>query len=134
MIKNTWRSHKVVLVLFLDIEGAFPNAVTALLLHNMHMRSIPSDLIYLTEQVLTKHFTQLKFDRYVSDWFPVTNSIGQGDPLSMILYIIYSSDLIDVAKPCQGRETLKELTLAFVDDTAFIAIAKLRMPTALLQI
>ncbi|KAG2068970.1 hypothetical protein BDR04DRAFT_936324, partial [Suillus decipiens] len=88
------------------------------------MHSIPSDLIYLIEQVLMEHFTQLKFDRYVSDWFPVTNSIRQGDPLSMILYIIYSSGLVDVAKPRQGRETLKELTLAFIDDTAFIAIAK----------
>lgn len=28
-IKNAWRSHKVVSALFLDIEGAFPNAVTS---------------------------------------------------------------------------------------------------------
>ncbi|KAG2038078.1 hypothetical protein BDR03DRAFT_862702, partial [Suillus americanus] len=59
-----------------------------------------------------------------SDWFPVSNGIGQGDPLSMIPYIIYSSDLVDVASPRRGREALKELTLAFVDDTAFIAIGK----------
>jgi hypothetical protein len=91
--------------LFLDIEGAFQNAVTAQLLHNMCMHHIPGNLINLIEQV-------------------VTNGIRQGDPLPMILYIIYSSGLVDVAKPCQGRETLKELMLAFVDDMAFIAVAR----------
>jgi len=40
----------------------------------------------------------------------------------MILYIIYNSDLVDVAKPRVGKGALKELTLAFVDNAAFIAI------------
>ncbi|KAG2063299.1 hypothetical protein BDR04DRAFT_973416, partial [Suillus decipiens] len=66
----------------------------------------------------------LKFNGYTSEWFPVTNGIGQGDPLSIILYIIYSSDPVNIARPCQGHEALKELTLAFIDDTAFIAIGK----------
>ncbi|OJA18739.1 hypothetical protein AZE42_12536 [Rhizopogon vesiculosus] len=123
-IKNAWRSHKVASVLFLDIEGAFPNAVTKRLLHNMRMRRIPDNIVKFTEKLLTNRQTQLRFDGYLSDWFSVTNGIGQGDPLSMILYIIYSSDLVDVARPRQRRECLKELTLAFVDDTAFIAIAK----------
>jgi hypothetical protein len=35
-VKDAWRSRKVASALFLDIEGAFPNAVTNRLLHNMH--------------------------------------------------------------------------------------------------
>lgn len=42
----------------------------------------------------------------------------------MILYIIYSLNLVDTTRVQQGNEALKELTLAFVDDTAFIAIGK----------
>jgi hypothetical protein len=34
-IKDAWRKKKVVLVLFLDIEGTFPNAVNEKLLCNM---------------------------------------------------------------------------------------------------
>jgi len=49
--------------------------------------------------------TKLHFDDYVSEWFDITNGIGQGDPLSMILYIIYDSDLVEIAK---GKQ---ELTL-----------------------
>lgn len=123
-IKNAWRNHKVASVLFLDIEGAFPNAVTKRLIHNMRMRRIPGELIAFTERLLTHRQTQLKFDGFTSDWIPINNGIGQGDPLSMILYIIYSSDLVDVARTRRGNEALKELTLAFVDDTAFIAIGK----------
>lgn len=88
---------KITSVLFLDIEGAFPNAVTDRLLHNMKKQRLPTAMINFTEQVLTGQQTCLIFDDFKSDWFPVTNSIGQGNPLSMILYIIYNADLIDVA-------------------------------------
>jgi len=37
-IKEAWRKGKVVSILFLDIEGAFPNAVMDQLLHNMKIR------------------------------------------------------------------------------------------------
>lgn len=90
----------------------------------MRKRRLPRELVEFTERLLTGRKMQLRFDRYTSDWIPINNRIGQGDPLSMILYIIYNSDLVDVAKARKGREVLKELTLAFVDDTAFIAIAK----------
>lgn len=123
-VKNAWRTGKVASALFLDIEGAFPNAVTKCLLHNMRMRRIPGELINFIEQLLMNRQTQLRFDGFISDWIPINNGIGQGDPLSMILYVIYSSDLVDIAKARHRRSTLKELTLAFVDNTAFIAIGK----------
>ncbi|KIK37465.1 hypothetical protein CY34DRAFT_45969, partial [Suillus luteus UH-Slu-Lm8-n1] len=90
----------------------------------MRARRLPLALVDFTEQVLTGRKTQLHFDGYTSDWIDINNGIGQGDPLSMILYIIYSADLVDIAKPRRGRESLTELTLAFVDDTALVAIGK----------
>jgi hypothetical protein len=116
-VKNAWRSHKTVSALFLDIEGTFPNAVTERLLHNMRKRKIPESLVQFTERVLANRKTRLIFDGHTSDWIPITNRIGQGDPLSMVIYIIYNADLVDVS---QGHPN--ELTLAFVDNTAFIAI------------
>jgi len=44
----------------------------------------------------------------------------------MILYIIYNSDLVEIAK---GKQ---ELTLAFVDNTAFLAIRKTFQETKIL--
>ena len=120
-IKNAWRSHKVVSVLFPNIEGAFPNAVTDRLLHNMRSRHIPESIIAFMQRALTNRHMKLKFNRYLfQEWIPINNGIGQGDPLSMILYIIYNADLLVVPK---GRECTKK-TQAFVDDTMLLAISK----------
>ena len=118
-VKNAWCTHKIASALFLNIEGSFPNAVTERLLHNMQRRKIPDSLVNFTEQVLLNRKTKLMFDGHKSDWIPITNGIGQGDPLSMIIYIIYNADLIDIA---QGHPN--KLTLAFIDNTIFIATGK----------
>ncbi|KAF9225975.1 hypothetical protein BS17DRAFT_642883, partial [Gyrodon lividus] len=52
----------------LDIEGAFPNAVTNRLLHNMKKMRIPSLLIDFTEHVLKGRRTKLSLDGYLSEW------------------------------------------------------------------
>ena len=122
-IKDAWRSNRVASALFLDIEGAFPNAVTTQLLHNMRKRQLPLEIVKFTESMLNNRKTRLKFDDFTSEWFPVTNGIGQGDPLSMICYLIYNSDLVEVAKGRIGNRR-EEIALAFVDDTAFVAVAK----------
>ena len=118
-VRNAWRQGKVASALFLDIEGAFPNTVTDRLLHNMKCRRLPPEIVNYTKQLLSDRKTRLHFDDFISDWFNITNGIGQGDPLSMILYIIYDSDLVDIARKSKG-----ELTLAFVDDTVLITMAK----------
>ena len=84
-------------MLFLDIEGAFPHAVTARLLHNLRKHRIPELYVRFVSNMLTGHKTRLKFDDFMSDWFKLDNSIGQGDPLSMILYVFYNTDMLDVA-------------------------------------
>ena len=117
-IKNAWRAGKIISALFLDIEGAFPNTVTDCFLHNMHKCKIPSTLINFTEQALCGHRTKLSFNSFLSDWIPITNSIGQGNPFSMILYIIYNSDLVEVPKD------KNKAALTFVDDTTLLAIGK----------
>ena len=40
-IKAAWRRKHVALVLFLDVEGAFPNVVKEWLLHNLHKDGYP---------------------------------------------------------------------------------------------
>jgi len=45
----------------------------------------------------------------------IDNGIGQGDPLSMILYIIYNADLIKIA---EGNQ---EESLGYIDDAKVIA-------------
>jgi ribonuclease HI len=118
-IKEAWRNGQVASVLFLDVEGAFPNAVTDRLLHNLRRRKIPITYTNFITQLLTNRRTRLKFDDYTSDVTNITNGIGQGDPLSMLLYIIYNADLLEIT----GDEN-SECAIGYVDDVALIAVGQ----------
>jgi hypothetical protein len=89
-ICTAWRENRVASVLFLDVEGAFPNAVTTRLIHNLKKRRIPTAIVRYVKLLLMDRKTRLKFDDYVSETINITNGIGQGDPLSMLLYILYN--------------------------------------------
>jgi hypothetical protein len=114
-IKDAWHKKKVMSVLFLDIEGAFPNAVNEKLLQNMRRRRVPTKLIQFTENLLCNRTTKLKFDDYTSEDIHINNGIGQGDPLSMVLYQYYNADLLDI--PNNSNKS----AMAYVDDTILIA-------------
>ena len=57
----------------------------------------------------TKHW-----DGFVSHCM-VTNGIGQGNSLSMLLYILYNSDLLDIL-----NNPLTEFIIGYVDDIATV--------------
>lgn len=114
-IKNVWRQHRVTVMLFLDIEGVFPNAVNDRLIHNMRKRRVPEEYIMFVERMLQNCCTKLKFDDYESEWVAIDNGIGQGDPLSMILYLYYNTDLLDTAT------TKNQTAVTFVDDANLYA-------------
>ena len=117
-IKSAWRKGKVVSVLFLNVEGAFPNAVTDRLIHNLRKWRIPEIHVEFIHNLLQGRRTKLKFDDFVSALIFIFNGIGQGDPLSMILYILYNADLLELAR------TPEEDSLGFVDDALGLAIGK----------
>jgi len=118
-IKEAWRKDMVASVLFLDVEGAFPNAVTDRLIHNLRKRRIPTIYINFVRQLLSNRRTRLKFDDYTSEAINILNGIGQGDPLSMLLYILYNADLLQII----GDENYED-SLGFVDDIALIAVGR----------
>ena len=113
-IKKEWRKGNVVSVLFLDIEGAFPNADNERLIANLTKRKIPPVLITFIANMLKDRSTVLKFDGFTSDTITLNNGIGQGDPLSMALYQFYNADILDIP---EGKH---EEAMAYVDDTILI--------------
>ena len=115
-IKAAWENNKVASVLFLDVEGAFPNAVTSRLIHNLKKRRIPEIFVRFIIQLLANRRTKIKFDDYISEAINIINGIGQGDPLSMLLYIIYNADLLEIIE-----DELTEDAIGYVDDIAIIA-------------
>jgi hypothetical protein len=109
---------KVTSVLFLDIEGAFPNANPERLVHNLRKRQVPLHYINFVHNMLKERVTTLRFDGYTMERIPIDNGIGQGDPLSMVMYQYYNADLIDIPKHPD------EDAVAYVDDAFMLASGK----------
>jgi len=61
---------------------------------------------------------KLKFDDFISETIWIDNGIGQEDPLSMILYILYNADLLEIAS------SPEEESLGYVDDAMVMAEAE----------
>jgi Reverse transcriptase (RNA-dependent DNA polymerase) len=117
-IKGVWQKGRVVLVLFLDIEGAFPNADNNQLVYNLRARKVPKKIITFVANMLKDRSTTLYFDNHISNPIELNNDIGQGDPLSMALYQFYNTDLVEITNTEKG-----EFAAAYVDDAIISALA-----------
>jgi hypothetical protein len=84
---------KVITIIFLDIANTFPNAVTDHLLYNMEKLGYPMEIVDFYKTLLSDCSTHLKFDDFISSVMEIDNGISQGEPGSMILYLIYSKGL-----------------------------------------
>ena len=107
----------MVSVLFLNIEGAFPNAVNKKLLENMERQKVPTKIVKFINNMLKGRATCLKFDDHELEPISLDNGIGQGDPLSMIFYQYYNADLLDIPN------LPNEMAAAYVDDAILVAMA-----------
>jgi ribonuclease HI len=115
-IRDAWSRDKMVGVLYLDVEAAFPNAVPAQLIHNLKKRQVPTKLVRFIERILVGRQTKLRFDDFESAPFALDNGIDQGCPLSLALYLFYNGDFLDIPRDSNEDGTL------FVDDSKVIVI------------
>lgn len=113
-IKGAWIGGKVTSMLFLDIEGTFPNMDNASLVKNLIKRRIPKDIFTFIANMLKDRATVLKFHGYTLDTITLNNGIGQGDLLSMAIYQFYNADLLDIL------EIKDEAAIAYVNDAIIV--------------
>jgi hypothetical protein len=66
---DSWAKRKTVGLLFLDIEGALPNATHDRLIHNLRKQRVPTKLVQYVKAMLTGCHTKLHFDNYESKDF-----------------------------------------------------------------
>ena len=105
-------------VLFLDISQALSSISHERLLHNLRKRQVPAPIVAWCESFLTNRTTTLSFDDFTSPPLHASSGISQGSPLSPILYLFYSADLLEIIDSTD-RDLLSG---GFVDDT-MIAVA-----------
>ena len=117
--KRAWRRKREVVILFLDIKGAFPNVAIPVLVHDMRCMGFhPKYTDWITNRT-TDRETILAFDNYVSQPFEVKHGLDQGCNLSPFLYNCYSAGQM---KALDNRTD--ELGNTFADDGVCAASAE----------
>lgn len=115
-IKDAWCHKKKVVVLFLDVKGAFLNMVPEVLAHNMQERGVPKEVVKWFGVKLSGRKTVITFDNYTSATIPVESGLDQGCNMLGICYNFYNASQIEGAREKDG-----ELATSFVDDTVIAA-------------
>jgi hypothetical protein len=109
--KQAWRRKKEVVLLLLDIKGAFPNVSIPVLTHDMrNMGFHPTYTRWITNKLTNRH-TVLAFDNFVFPPFEVKHGLDQGCSLSPFLYNCYSVDQMKALGKKKG-----ELGNLYADD------------------
>src|SRR6202142_490889 len=111
MIKDAWLKGLVVSVLFLDVKGAFLSVDIKRLVHNLRERGIPQENTEWMLRRLEGRKTRLSFDDFKSKFFEIEGGLDQGDPLSVITYLLYNACFLECLRAEQG-----ERGMLFIDD------------------
>src|SRR5271163_880369 len=122
--KRAWRRKQEVVILFLDIKGAFPNVAVPVLVHDMRRMGFhPKYTEWITNKT-TDRETVLAFDDYMSQPFEVKHGLDQGCNLSPFLYNCYSADQM---KALNGKGN--KLGNTFADD-GICAVSSVNLKSA----
>ncbi len=119
-IKDAWRRKQVVSVLYLDVSQAFPNVAHERLLERMEVMGLSNVVVSWTESFLSGRTTSLAFDDYTSEPVQVPTGVPQGSPLSIILYLIYSSSLLEIGSDIKEKN---DKIYGFIGDMALVAVS-----------
>ena len=117
-IQTAWSSRKgcVVLMLSLDISGAYDHVSTERLLWILKRKGLPEWIIKYVQNFMLERRTRVAFDGYESEWIQTNSGIPQGSPISPILFLFFISELLEGMKDVEGET----LGFRFVDDTNII--------------
>ncbi|TFK17095.1 hypothetical protein FA15DRAFT_605742, partial [Coprinopsis marcescibilis] len=85
----------------------------------MRAVGIPSQYTRWMQRRLSRRQTTLLFDNHQTKRFTIDNGLDQGDPYSVICYLIYNAGLLKIPKT-----RMRELMLLFVDDAGVAVLAK----------
>ena len=79
----------------LDVEGAFDRVWHQALLYKMYIRNLPPVALAWMASFLDGRTFRVRIGNSLSKSFPISGGVPQGSPLSPILYVLFTADLVD---------------------------------------
>jgi hypothetical protein len=123
-IHAAWALGAEASVLALDVSGAFDRVPATRLDHALSKRRIP-EWVRRVVRSFMHHHTALDVPGLTATPRLRTSGIPQGSPLSPILFLFFSGDLLDTAHSPQNGVA----ATGFVDDVTCLAVSKTTMGT-----
>ena len=105
----------------LDGKGAFNYVAYIRLLHNIRKRRVPILLLYWIADFLEERRTILAIGGFTLEERTANVGIPQGSPLSLILYLFYNADLLEICDNIRLRTS----ATGFVDDDNILIYSEL---------
>jgi hypothetical protein len=86
ILEKKWEYNEAVHQLFIDFKKAY-NSVRMEVLYNILIQfGIPIKLVRLVKMCLNETYSRVQVGKHLSDTFPITNGLKQGDALSPLLF------------------------------------------------
>jgi hypothetical protein len=123
IIRCAWANGKVVSILSLDMSGAYNRLNRQKLLDLMwHQHRIPPEIVKMICSYLSFRRTTIKIPGHISSHYYIDRGVPQGSPLSPILFLLYTTLLLEIL--CEQDPDGKSLrfTVAFADDNYIIRV------------
>jgi len=121
-IHTIWGANRqrVASLLSLDISDAFPTVSHTRMLHNLRKRRIPAFIINWVRDFLKERGTEIRLGDFTLENSTVFAGIPQGSPMSLILYLFYNADLLEVCDNIRLRTSAS----GFIDDINILTYSK----------
>ena len=116
-VKQKWSEGKFVAILFLDVKSAYPSVNSARMVNCLINKGCPLYICRIIHAFLDNQSTKIRMEYYISRPFIIHQGLPQGSPLSVILYILYNSSLLEV----DLRLDSDQISLGYVDDVVHLA-------------
>ncbi|TVY59574.1 putative RNA-directed DNA polymerase from transposon X-element, partial [Lachnellula suecica] len=120
-IQTVWKSPKhVVTMLLLDLFGAFDTVHPERMLDVLRKRRMPGWVVRWVQSFMTNRTTTLVLQGHETKPFNITAGVPQGSTLSLILFLIYAAELLEICeRPFEGITAV-----GFADDTNILAYSE----------
>jgi hypothetical protein len=115
-VEEAWKQKKLAETLFLNIKEAFDYIIKKQLLKRIIELRIPRDITRWTDSFLKGRKIQLVINGYTYQERDIKTEVLQKSSVSLILFIIYLSEVFEAIK---AKISIK--TLSFADDIGLIA-------------
>lgn len=100
-----------------DLDHAFDRVRHSFLFSNMRSLGINPQLVELLSRISSQSFSRLLINGHMTTAFPIERSVRQGDPISMLLFVLYLHPLLTSLERVCGTD----LIVAYADDISVIA-------------